>query len=131
MPFKTFDLLAHLKFETGAAQVNISKISDGFNKLSKTMDGVNKQAKLLFSAHTLALTGGAAGIVGTMQKMVSSSESYYQFQRKISTIIVANTKGQASFNDAMRTSSSIIKDLAKDAQKLLYLLIAISRYLLI
>ena len=114
---KLFNIAAHFKFEVGAAQVNIAKLDSGFNKLSKTLDGVNEQAKLLFSAHTLALTGGAAGIVGTMQKMVSSSESYYQFQRKISTIIVANTKGQANFNDAMRTSSSIIKDLAKDAQK--------------
>ena len=115
---KLFNIAAHFKFEVGAAQVNIAKLDSGFNKLSKTLEGVNEQAKLLFSAHTLALTGGAAGIVGTMQKMVSSSESYYQFQRKISTIIVANTKGQANFNDAMRTSSSIIKDLAKDAQKL-------------
>ena len=114
---KVFNIAAHFKFEIGGGMANITKVEKGFNKLSKTMEGLNNQAKFLFSAHTLSLTGGAAGLVGTLQKMTSSSEEYYQFQRKISTIIVANTKGQKDFNEAMRTSSNIIRDLASDAQK--------------
>ena len=114
---KVFNIAAAFKFEVGEGLANISKLESGFNKLSNTMENLNTQAKVLFSAHTLSLTGGAAGIVGTMQKMVSSSESYYQFQRKISTIIVANTKGQADFNLAMRQSGQIIREIANDAQK--------------
>ena len=114
---KVFNIAAHFRFEAGAATANITKLEKGFSALSKTMEGINNQAKFLFSAHTLSLTGGTAGLIGTLQKMTTASEDYYQFQRKISTIIVANTKGQKDFNEAMRTSGNIIREIARDAQK--------------
>ena len=115
---KKFDILAHFKFEIGSAQVSLSKLGKNLDSLSKTTKGINEQFKGLFASHAISLTGTAGGIVGTMHKMVSSSEEYYQLQRKISTIMVANTKSQMNFNTAMRTSSVIMRDLANDAQKM-------------
>ena len=48
--------------------------------------------------------------------MASASEEYYNFQRKMATLITGNTKGTKDFNTAMRTSADILKDIAKDAQ---------------
>lgn len=115
--FRQFDILAHIKFEVGAGQVKVSKLQNQLDKIENTAKGINQQMKVMFSSHAISLTGAHGGVFGTLHKMVSASESYFQTQRKISTIMIANTKSQMNFNDAMRTSSAIMKSLASDAQK--------------
>lgn len=115
--FRNFDILAHLKFEAGASQVKLSKVQNSLEKISTTTKDISRQFQTLFASHSIALTGATGGIVGTIHKMVTASEDYYQLQRKISTIMVANTKNQMSFNEAMRTSGVIMKGLSKDANK--------------
>lgn len=115
--FRQFDILAHFKFEVGASQVKLSKLQNSLERIRTTTDNIEKQFKTLFAHHSLALTGGTAGVVGTIHKMVTASEDYYQLQRKISTIMVANTKNQINFNSAMQTSSVIMKSLSQDANK--------------
>ena len=115
---KAFNILAHFKFEVGGAIANVNKVQKGLDSLTNSLKETEKGFKVLFASHSLALTGGSAGIVGTLHKMVSASEDYYQTQRKLSTIMVSNSRKQMDFNMAMRTSSVILKALAKDAQKL-------------
>ena len=112
---KAFNVLAHFKFEVGAAQVGMTKMETGLEKISKQAKEVNSQFKVLFAQSALSFTGGQAGIIGTIQKMASASEEYYNFQRKMATLITGNTKGTKDFNTAMRTSADILKDIAKDA----------------
>ena len=115
---KNLNILAHFKFEIGSAQVSLSNLNKNLETVSKGTKDLNNQFKALFASHAFSLTGGAGGLIGTMHKMVTSSEDFFQLQRKISTIMVANTRNQMNFNTAMRTSGVIMRDLANDAQKM-------------
>ena len=113
-----YTILGHFKFETGSAVASVNKLSGSLNKMTEGLKSTERNFKVLFASHTLSLTGGVGGIAGTLHKMVTASEDYYQIQRKLSTIMVSNSKKQMDFNMAMRTSGVILRDLAKDAQRL-------------
>ena len=119
---KAFHLLTHMKFEVGAGLASLTKVDDKIGKISKGVESLSNQFKALGVQVGLELTGAQFGVLGALRQAVSSSEEFYDIQRRLATLIANNGKafseGPINFAKSMEISKDVIKNAAMEANKL-------------
>ena len=118
---QAFNIVSHFKFEVGGALTQSSALGTNIKKLSEQAGALNERLKFTTVGWATQLTGAQFGVLGFFKNILKSSEETYDIQRRMATLITNNPKkfaeGPLKFQDAMKVSKSIMKDIVKDSDK--------------
>lgn len=121
MAITPLGVITEFKFEVGAALLGVKSLTNATDSLQDSVDGALESSKNLGIAFAANLGFGGGSLLGLASTAIQTSEAFDEVSRSFATIISANKEKLTgtinTFNDRLKVSSVIIKDIVKDARK--------------
>ena len=118
---QVFKVLTEFKFETGQAVLNAGRLQGATDKISQSADSALFSLKRLGLGLVADFGLGASSLLGVLSQALKSSENFRQNQLAVSNLLSSNlgnlTGDVDTFNDRLKVSRVILKDISKDALK--------------